>query len=166
MERLETELAGGTVELAFLRCLYQMELERVKYILQSYFRTRISKIERYCYHLRGMARDELIRLLSKSEIEHAKKYRELTDQALKESVLDHLPPQLRLLPHQDGDLAEQLPAPDLASHVVARFERPVAELLLDPITQAVEQNVEPGDLYILQYGVVKDLLANGTISLV
>lgn len=30
--------------MAFLRCLYQMEIERIKYILQSYFRTRLNKV--------------------------------------------------------------------------------------------------------------------------
>lgn len=41
---METELSAGTVEMAFVRCLYQIEMDRVKYILQSYFRSRINKV--------------------------------------------------------------------------------------------------------------------------
>lgn len=86
--------------------------------------------------------------------------------ALKESVLDALPPQLRALPHQDPDTSSMLPIPDTNRHVIGRFRRDVAELLIDPVSQTVEQNVERGDLYVLQYGVVKEMIRDGTVELV
>lgn len=77
-----------------------------------------------------------------------------------------MPPQLRVLPHQDPDAAAMLPVPDTSRHVIGRFRRDLAELLIDPLSQTIEQNVERGDLYVLQYGVVKEMVLDGTVELV
>lgn len=104
--------------------------------------------------------------MSRSEIEHCKRYKELLEEALRNSVLDALPAQLRALPHQDAEWAELTQRPDESRHVVARFSKDVAEVLIDPVAQSVEQNVERGDLYVLQYAAVKKLLAEGTVDLI
>lgn len=53
---MEGELAGPTVEMAFVRCLHQMEIERIRYILQSLFRARLYKVPQSnrSYHIEYM----------------------------------------------------------------------------------------------------------------
>lgn len=164
VDRLELESSpsnnGGTIELAFQRCLIQIELERIKYMLQSYFRCRISKIEQFAFGLKsGMPVSELLRLLSKPELDHLNTYIRLTEEALKESILNHLPPTLRCMEAGSG-------AANLHAHVIARFLKDTPSLLIDPISQAVEENIEAGDLYVLQYTTVKELLTTGHVELI
>ncbi len=157
-------MAQGTVETAFVRCLYQMEMERIKYILQSYFRTRILKIQRYADHLKQMSGSELVAILSKCEMEHLVTYRRIIDAALRESVLNALPGPLRTYPDYE-ETGTVVQAPNLNAHVMARFNKAIPELVIDPDAQTVETNVEPGDMYVLKYAAVKDLVGNHTVDL-
>lgn len=116
--------------------------------------------------MRGLPIDVQIRKMTKGEIEHCKRYKELLEEALRNSVLDALPAQLRALPHQDPEWAEMVQQPDESSHVVARFTKDVPEVLIDPLMQSVESNVTEGDLYVLQYAAVKKLLAEGAVQLI
>ncbi|KAG0285822.1 GINS complex subunit [Linnemannia gamsii] len=55
-----------------LSILYQTELERVKFVLRSYLRTRISKIERFCAFVLQDAATR--KRLSRAELLYAEKY--------------------------------------------------------------------------------------------
>ena len=51
--------------------MYTLEKERMKYLLKTYFRLRIKKIETYFEYIK---KNDLYKLLSKDEIEYLKKY--------------------------------------------------------------------------------------------
>lgn len=59
-----------TPDNAFVIDLMQHELERLKFMLKSYFRTRNSKIEKYIFYI---IQKDLNRLLSKAEFRYAEK---------------------------------------------------------------------------------------------
>ncbi|KAF9177870.1 GINS complex subunit [Haplosporangium sp. Z 11] len=65
------ELDSGKDTSVIISILYQTELERVKFVLRSYLRTRISKIEKYCQFI--LADTNSRRRLSKAEILYAEK---------------------------------------------------------------------------------------------
>ncbi|KAG0253473.1 GINS complex subunit [Mortierella polycephala] len=65
------ELDSGKDTSVIISILYQTELERIKFVLRSYLRTRISKIEKYCQFI--LADTNSKRRLSKAEILYAEK---------------------------------------------------------------------------------------------
>lgn len=64
----------------FQKGIYQLEVDRLRYLISSYLRTRIVKIENFCV---ALLRDEAVRsengediYMSRDEIEYATKYSE------------------------------------------------------------------------------------------
>ncbi|KAF9384161.1 GINS complex subunit [Podila verticillata] len=79
------ELDSGNDASIIISILYQTELERIKFVLRSYLRTRISKIERYCqFILKDLSSR---RKLSKGEISYAeRKLNMVSEPSLDEGV--------------------------------------------------------------------------------
>ncbi|KAJ3778166.1 Sld5-domain-containing protein [Lentinula raphanica] len=69
--------------------LVQMEVERVKFIVRSYVRTRLYKIEKFARFIMGDATIQT--RLTTAERTHAQKHAELTDAHFYNSVLQSLP---------------------------------------------------------------------------
>lgn len=102
------------------RSLYEMELERVNYMLRSYMRTRLIKISRFSIYLDTS--DETRAVLSKNEFDFLKRYlqmyrqhvdREIWDTAEGSSRLDERLRDINLT----GPLVVQ---PELDSHVYCK----------------------------------------------
>lgn len=102
------------------RSLYEMELERVNYMLRSYMRTRLIKISRFSIYLDTS--DETQAVLSKNELDFLKRYlqmyrqhvdREIWDTAEGSSRLDERLRDINLT----GPLVVQ---PELDSHVYCK----------------------------------------------
>ncbi|KAF8983160.1 GINS complex subunit [Entomortierella lignicola] len=66
------ELDPTSDTLMIISILYQTELERVKFVLRSYLRTRISKIEKFCEYLLSNE-DKKFERLSTAEKNYAQK---------------------------------------------------------------------------------------------
>ncbi|XP_075482545.1 DNA replication complex GINS protein SLD5 isoform X1 [Primulina tabacum] len=71
--------------------LYQMDLDRTMFLLRSYLRTRLQKIEKYVFHIQKTT--ELWNQLSRQEQKFARSCAEDLKHHLKESVLSKLPNQ-------------------------------------------------------------------------
>ena len=102
------------------RSLYEMELERVNYMLRSYMRTRLIKISRFSIYLDTS--DETRAVLSENELDFLKRYlqmyrqhvdREIWDTAEGSSRLDERLRDIKLT----GPLVVQ---PELDSHVYCK----------------------------------------------
>ena len=102
------------------RSLYEMELERVNYMLRSYMRTRLIKISRFSIYL--VTSDETRAVLSENELDFLKRYlqmyrqhvdREIWDTAEGSSRLDERLRDINLT----GPLVVQ---PELDSHVYCK----------------------------------------------
>ncbi|KAF8406082.1 hypothetical protein HHK36_008162 [Tetracentron sinense] len=68
--------------------LYQMDLDRTQFLLRSYLRIRLQKIEKYMLHI---SKTELWNRLSKQEQKFAKRSTDHMEKHLKQSVLSRLP---------------------------------------------------------------------------
>ncbi|KAF9423620.1 GINS complex subunit [Podila epigama] len=66
------ELDTGNDATIIISILYQTELERIKFVLRSYLRTRISKIELHCQFILKDISSR--RKLSKAELTYAERY--------------------------------------------------------------------------------------------
>jgi len=144
----------------FLANIQQMEVDRLTYILNSYVRTRLKKIEKYAlYILRNAG---ILERLSEFEKKFAEGYVDLFEAHMMSSFLEHLPPNVRSIEQQTAD-TNMIDEPDLNQIVFARFKQDVGQV---QITELDEFVIKAGDLLALPYSTVKDFLLDGQAELV
>lgn len=71
--------------------LYKLEIERVEYLLRSYLRTRLLKIDRFYQYILTSEDESEREKLSAHELEYAVKYSKLITKQLNTSFLQFLP---------------------------------------------------------------------------
>lgn len=157
---------------AFIDCLYQMDMERIKFVVKSLLRCRMSKIERsWTEFWPNWSPEERAALLQSRMTSFEREYLQglagNVVAALTESVLEKLPGKLATL--DDEEMAWSGPRPvalsSLDNHVICRVKRDLGEVVLDPISRATS-NLQANDTFVLQYAVIKDFLESGDIELV
>ncbi|XP_075482546.1 DNA replication complex GINS protein SLD5 isoform X2 [Primulina tabacum] len=145
--------------------LYQMDLDRTMFLLRSYLRTRLQKIEKYVFHIQKTT--ELWNQLSRQEQKFARSCAEDLKHHLKESVLSKLPNQYQshLKQSSASEEDDMVPKPKLDTYVVCRSKKFLGAVLLDDSGEE-PVNIEADDLYALPYKSIKSLVESGQIDLV
>ncbi|KAF7795921.1 hypothetical protein EIP86_007088 [Pleurotus ostreatoroseus] len=82
--------------------LVQTEVERVMFVVRSYLRTRIQKIEKFARFI--CMTPEIHEKLSQGELDYALQYVKILDTILTNSVLQSLPPPQQGLDDQTADI--------------------------------------------------------------
>ncbi|TFY63267.1 hypothetical protein EVG20_g6386 [Dentipellis fragilis] len=141
--------------------LAQTEIERVKFIVRSYLRTRLFKIEKYARYI--ASNQEMQERLSQTELDHARAFAKLTESHYNISVLQSLPPHQQLLEDAAAFTPPMISEPDKsrAVFVHAREECPPVRLPGGAILQ-----MKKDQIVLTPYSVVEQLLAMGSIELV
>ncbi|KAI8597620.1 hypothetical protein EDD21DRAFT_384998 [Dissophora ornata] len=156
------ELDSGNDTSMIISILYQTELERVKFVLRSYLRTRISKIEKFCQYILADASSK--RRLSRAEVLYAENYAKATRQHYDSSFLSSLPPSLQ---GQDDTVFDRklsmISQPRLDEAVFCRVVEDIGDFQLDEDETVV---LETGQIYIFRYRAVRALLQRGQIELI
>ncbi|CAN4127632.1 unnamed protein product [Withania somnifera] len=144
--------------------LYQMDLDRTLFLLRSYLRTRLQKVENYAFHIHKNT-DSWNRL-SKQEQKFAERCISDMEQHLDQSVLSKLPNGFKShLKQSSLSLADDMvPEPQLDQYVICRSKRNLGSFQLDESGEPV--NIEANDLYALPYKSVKQLVVSGQIDLI
>ncbi|KAI3867894.1 hypothetical protein MKX03_021301 [Papaver bracteatum] len=158
------EAYAGDGQDALTISLYQMDLDRTEFLLRSYLRTRLQKIEKYMIHI---SETELWNRLSKPEQEFAERCKENMGNHLKQSVLSRLP-----FGYQDflkqsisSEEDDMVPEPQLDTFVFCKSKESVGSFQLDIIGDEVVDLIAD-DLYVLRYKSIKPLVETGKIDLV
>ena len=154
----EEEGYGGA--LTFLVHIRELEVERIKYMLRSYFRVRLRKLEKYGMFI--LQNPTVLMRLSLAEKAYVERYVDLCEHHHKASFLDGIPDKLRDLTTQDAD-TDMVPKPRLDTHVFCKVVEDIGTFQLDP-ESSVE--LEKGALYVLPYNPIKTLLAEQSIVLI
>ncbi|KAL4072048.1 hypothetical protein J3A83DRAFT_4358361 [Scleroderma citrinum] len=141
--------------------LVQTEVERVKFIVRSYLRTRLFKIEKYARYI--MTNPEVQQRLSQSEVDHARRFARLTDQHFYHTVLQSLPESQQTLDDEPPFIPSMITEPDKtrAVFVYARQNCPPVRL---PDGTVLE--MQKGHISLTPYSVVEQLVARGEVELV
>ncbi|ERE92463.1 DNA replication complex GINS protein SLD5-like protein [Cricetulus griseus] len=145
--------------------IHRMEMERIRYILSSYLRCRLMKIEKFFPHI---LEKEKMRpagepsVLSPEEFVFVKEYMDHTETHLKNVALKHMPPNL-----QKVDLLRAVPKPDLDSYVFLRVKERQENILVEP--EADEQrdyviDLEEGSQHLIRYKTIAPLVASGAVQ--
>ncbi|MQL71821.1 hypothetical protein Taro_004147, partial [Colocasia esculenta] len=161
-ETVEEFVENGTDDL--IVSLYQMDLDRSLFLLRSYLRIRLQKIEKYMFHI---SRTDLWNRLSKEEQKFAKRCTDAMEKHLKQSVLSRLPYGYDTIPRQSisSEEDDMVPEPQLDTFVFCKSKGTVGAFQLDDIGDEIVDLVAD-DLYVLRYKSIKGLVESGRIDLV
>eukprot|EP00611_Tribonema_gayanum_P014925 TRINITY_DN26492_c0_g1_i1.p1 TRINITY_DN26492_c0_g1~~TRINITY_DN26492_c0_g1_i1.p1 ORF type:complete len:243 (-),score=68.71 TRINITY_DN26492_c0_g1_i1:14-742(-) len=145
--------------------LYQMELNRIRFGVTKYLRTRVHKIERDVFYILSNTKEMLSSgRLSDQELTYAKVYCDLLHGHLQSTVLDHLPDAYADIRSQAGG-AQIIAEPDLDVFVVCRVVEDVGVVEI-----SAEQNsqieLRAGDEYVMRYRPIRDFVLDGSIELI
>ncbi|KAI8380377.1 hypothetical protein BD560DRAFT_347560 [Blakeslea trispora] len=148
------------VENKFESMVYQTEIERVKYVIKSYLRCRLFKIEKFTLHLLRLP--NLKELLSHQEIIYARSYQELMESHYHHTFLHQLP---RTQQKQDEVIQDMsmVVEPNLDAPVFCRVLTNVGHVV---IGQSDSVLFEVGDIYILRYSDVQQHLKDKKVKLI
>ncbi|XP_042516644.1 DNA replication complex GINS protein SLD5-like [Macadamia integrifolia] len=144
--------------------LYQMDLDRALFLLRSYLRTRLQKIEKYFIHI---SKSELWNRLSEQEQKFAKKCTDYMEKHLQKSVLSHLPYGYQSILRQSisSEEDDMVPEPQLDTFVFCKSKGSVGAFQLDDSGDEIVDLVAD-DLYVLRYKSIKALIESEQIDLV
>ncbi|KAK3394314.1 hypothetical protein B0H63DRAFT_42739 [Podospora didyma] len=162
IEKVEEMTGDMDPKTNFALIVLQTELERFKYIVRSYLRARIAKIDRHTLHY--LSTDELRSRLSEMELAYATRHQALLHNHYLSSFLSSFPPQMQNLNDAGGN-STMIDTPDLESAVFIR-------LLIDTVVEGRgvdadgEMNGKVDDIVILRWSDAKPLVDAGSAELV
>ena len=168
MVKATVEQGGDVDECLFSAPLYESELARCRFVVGSYVRCRLRKLERQCGFI--IADDDAYGRLSDAEKTHAVKYLDLIEKHHRASVLDDLPEPFRD-ERKEGDeacpevLAKAISkAPALDRFVFIKANKDLGDVQIDSSGETAF--IAKGDTHALRYGPVRDYVLDGSLSLV
>ncbi|CAE6484716.1 unnamed protein product [Rhizoctonia solani] len=134
----------------------QLDMERIKFQIRSYVRTRLHKIEKYATHI--MATPELQSRMSVLEQKHAISYKNLFKAHMHRTVLDNLPEGLRSLNETFPDGRSMVPQPNMNQ---GTFIYAIEDCGPVRFLDGSSVNVDKGSIHIFQYATIKHLVERG-----
>lgn len=160
--------------------VHQMELERIRYIMSSYLRCRLQKIETFTQYIlnRDTELDEAAKRLSPEEAKYAQDFAHHVDEYFNKVATQYMPNQQR------GEAEQRLVLPNLMSHVFlkANVAGPlgisntyvlrssyVCFILVSGVIVGVddeEVDLTPGSQHIIPYQLVADLIQKNQAQLI
>ncbi|KAF8063366.1 hypothetical protein FPV67DRAFT_239484 [Lyophyllum atratum] len=141
--------------------LAQTEMERVKFIVRSYIRTRQYKIDKYARFIRTDA--EIQTRLTAGERDHASRYADILDRHLYKCVLQSLPETQAQLDDSPAFVPPMINQPDKTRPVFVHALQDCPPIRL-PDGTALE--MQKGHISLVPYYVVEQLVARGEVELV
>ncbi|EDV26588.1 DNA replication complex GINS protein SLD5 [Trichoplax sp. H2] len=159
LDAMERNLKTGKRN-PLVNSMHGLEMERVRFLINSYIRCRLGKIEKYVidvlqqHKARGQ---EDLPLLSRAELEYAREYADGMENHLKSTILKFLPTNL-----QNFDEAKELPKPNKDKYVFIRVNDQQDQVLIDDDETT---DLNKGARHIVRYSFIASLLSEGSVSL-
>lgn len=139
---------------------HRIELERIKYIVTSYLRCRIKKIEAFTRALleEDDQRPADKRRMSTEERQYAEAHMALIRKHFHQIAIQHMPANLQ------EESAREVVTPNLMSHIFLRANESVPSVVVGMNDEEVD--LEAGSLHIMPYKLASDLLLDGKVQLI
>lgn len=121
-------------------CIHKMELNRIKYIICNYLKTRLNKIEKYCI---SIVNDEKQRIetgtnyLTPSEFRYAQEYLLNMENHLKNTVLNHVPGRM-----QTFEMNKMAIYPNLQSHIFLKANDTINGIVLEDLSGDQDEEID------------------------
>lgn len=144
--------------------LHKLELERIRYLITSYLRTRIEKIESFTLKIleEEGSRDPGDRYLSPNESKFAREYINNMNTHF-QSILDGMPPSM-----QNISVNQIMIKPNLESHVFVKAKRNVPSVIIAEQSDSREEEVslDEHSQHILPYRPIAEFVKSGAVQLI
>ena len=147
---------------SYLRDLLTMEADRVQYMLKSYLRARLFKIQKFARHYVLTSSH----LMSGPEQSFAKNLLHISDEALHSMFLRHLPQgddYFQSLVAKDDPGGDMVRRPRLDQTVIVHVNEAIGAISVGGEETAT---LEKDRNYMARYDLVRDLLIDGRVNLI
>ncbi|XP_063713902.1 DNA replication complex GINS protein SLD5-like [Symsagittifera roscoffensis] len=161
----ERNASTSSVDSDHLRMeIHQMEIQRIRYLVSSYLRLRLNKIEQHVFYLLQQYRSQPPQAYSKmspEELQFAIKLEQLYKTQLQSQVLDKLPLGIRKL--EDQFLTRE---PNLNHYVFLKVNQTQKQVLIDENDPEGVVDLTEGTQYLVKYKTIAPLVENDSLSLI
>ncbi|KAG5280455.1 hypothetical protein AALO_G00060200 [Alosa alosa] len=146
--------------------IHRMEIDRIRFVLNSFLRSRLQKIEKFFPHIleKEKSREEGDpSYLTAEESIFAREYLVNTENYMNKVALKHMPPNL-----QHMDMLKAVPRPCLDTFVFLNVKERQENILVEPETDEQREYVvdlERGSQHLMRYRTIAPLVANGAVKL-
>ena len=147
----------------FVASLHQLEVERLRYLLASYLRTRLVKVEKFVFDLLAEEDDRSVEepsRMSSEELAYARVYCKNVESHMSSLVLEHMPANLQTLNKEKIAVR-----PNLDSYVFLKVKRRCEGVLVDDEDEEAV-DLEEGSQHLMRYRPIVSLVANDSVSLI
>ena len=148
-----------TIEQQFEYQIYQLDLDRIKYLLSNYLRTRLIKIQSLAITI---AINEQAEMLSTTEFDFLKKYYILKTNHFKRSFLLKIPEQFRKIEHEEHSKSPDS-LPNMEKYV---FIKALEEIGTYHLETGEDIDIHKDDIFLLPYISIKPLLLANKVDVV
>lgn len=148
-------------------CIHKMELDRIRFVLSSYLRIRLQKIQNYtAYYLNieNQRTDKQASLFSPEELKFAKEFHSSIDKHLTELAMQHMP---SILQNLNDNLSGN--KPDLDCYVFLRVNEDTDSVVIDEeTTETGEETVDfqKDEQHIIRYQPIRHLVSSSQLTLI
>jgi len=136
---------------------FKKELQRIRYVLNSYLRIRLWKIQKFTLHI--LSDIDAWNRLSNAEQDFATAYSDLNERHFKNCFLKDLPNK-----YQTMTEAEMFVKPDLNKFVVIKSNVNDDNIMIEDGKQHV--NLQQGNIFVSRYKNFKNLVASAAVDLI
>ncbi|RDA91770.1 hypothetical protein CP533_4761 [Ophiocordyceps camponoti-saundersi (nom. inval.)] len=162
IEKVEVMTGDMDPKTNFALIVIQTELERYKFLVRSYLRVRIAKIDKHTLYY--LSKDEFRARMSQTEIAYATRHQALLHNHYLSSFLASFPHQLQNLNDTAGDVS-MIEEPDLNAAVFIRMLRD-REVFGKGTDADNELPAKIGDVLVLRWSSAKPFVQRGDAELV
>ncbi|KAL8836228.1 MAG: hypothetical protein Q9170_003005 [Blastenia crenularia] len=162
IEVVEEQVGNIDPKTNFRLIIIQTELERFKFLVRSFLRTRIAKIDKYTLY--SLTNPVQLERLSPSELRYAQSHQALLEGHYRSSFLSQFPTNLQRLDDTAGGIS-MIEQPDVDKAVFVRALRNVEEPVIVEGTD-IDFKMKRGDVYVVRWSAVRDLILNGNAELI
>ncbi|KAL3232578.1 DNA replication complex GINS protein SLD5 [Nakaseomyces bracarensis] len=169
-----------------LLCM-EAELERVKFVIRSFLRCRLHKIDKYSLYLRQIGNDgvgfvSLDTLMSKQELQYHERHSIILLKLFNNTILKHMPPELQAINDTEGSVS-MIEEPNWKKFIFIYVNGPEdGNLGGDPLLELGEDGkhfytvtipefdevveLTIGSIYVMRYDIIKNLLEDNKVMLI
>ncbi|KAF2835635.1 GINS complex, Sld5 component [Patellaria atrata CBS 101060] len=165
IELVEEQTGNMDPKANFRLIILQTELERFKFLVRSFLRARIAKIDKFPIH--HLTDTSTISRLSASETQYLRAHHVLLSNHYQSSFLSQFPTALQRLDDTIGGIS-MIDAPDLDTAVFCRILRDLGKMLIEGKDREHhrELDLKRGEIFIVRWSSIKESVFAGDIELV
>ncbi|KAL1609761.1 GINS complex subunit [Nothophoma quercina] len=155
IELVEDQTGNMDPKTNFKLIVIQTELERFKFLVRSFLRARLKKIDQHPLHIRAQhtaSLDTMQPLLSPSELQYLTSHQALLTQHYSSSFLSQFPASLQRLDDTTGGIS-MVDKPDEDKAVFVRALRDVGTVFIEGTDRRLE--VKRGDVWVVRWSAVR-----------